>query len=106
MSEEGPKLFKSHKTSFYTKSVLSPCGTYWIAGSEQENGLWIWNTTVANKEKESEIEYLDKSSQFIYDWNQYRNGHTNNINGVDWWKTYAHPFIASSSDDGTICLWQ
>ncbi|CAI2361471.1 unnamed protein product [Moneuplotes crassus] len=106
MSEAPPKIFKSHHSNFYTKATLSPCMDYCITGSDSGHGLLIWNTKKPDLDKFNTYECLDKKSQYIYNYYSFKQGHIKDINGIDWSNSYSQPFIATSSDDLTICLWE
>lgn len=40
-----PKEFIGHKTSYYVKSVMSPCSNYVLSGSTDKN-LYLWGNNV------------------------------------------------------------
>lgn len=40
-----PKEFNGHKTSYFVKSVMSPCSNYILSGSIDKN-MYIWKNNV------------------------------------------------------------
>jgi hypothetical protein len=85
---------------------------YSLAGSDIENGILIFNITQPEDFDHFDVmstfcdHSLDKDSQYVFKRYSLKNGHIRDINGIDWANSWAQPFIASASDDYTICLWQ
>lgn len=80
-----PIELKGHESSFYVKSVLSPCGRYVVSGSNSPC-IFIWD--IKNNKDCIKLE----------------NYHNLSVNAVDWGRGMDN-FIASGSDEQTVMLW-
>ena len=85
MDIKKPIELKGHESSYYVKSVLSPCGRYVLSGSNKAC-VHIWD--LHNKENVIEL----------------KGYHTTSVNAVDWNRN-DNNFIASGCDSGCIILW-
>ena len=80
-----PLEIKGHESSYYVKSVLSPCGRYVLSGSNSTS-IYIWD--LHNKDIPLKLE----------------NYHNSSINAVDWGKTMNN-FISTGCDGEMIIIW-
>lgn len=85
MDIKKPIELKGHESSYYVKSVLSPCGRFVLSGSNQ-SCVHIWDL----KNKDNSIEL--------------KGYHTTPVNAVDWNRNSINN-IASGCDSGSIIIW-
>jgi len=87
LTQEPPKVFKGLKSTYYVKSVLSPCDNFVICGSKDET-VYLWE---ANNHTGTPLAAFNGT-------------HKGEVNAVDWGLGTMN-FIASVSDDETLLVW-
>ncbi len=79
-----PQSFTGHKSTYYVKACMSPCGEFVVSGN-QKGTVCLWETRGKDK----------SATEFAF--------HSSEVNCVDWSSASSH-CVATSSDDCTVLV--